>query len=259
MINCIFTIMPFTFAHPAVIIPFLYIKKKFFSTTGLIVGSIVPDFEYFLRLRKETSYYSHSWNGLFWFDLPFGLLICFVFHTLIRNPLISNLPAPFQKRFYSFCQFNWNLYFKKYWSFILVSIMIGAGFHIFWDFFVHNSSNYLYSLYSTKKSQGKIISERNYYYILWSTNSLIGVIAIIIYVLKIHINEQALVNTKINGYWIILQCFTIFFSFVRIYFDQYLSIEDIIVSITSAFLLSLILVSLLKRIKSIKIIYPSRH
>ncbi len=250
--------MPFTFAHPAAILPFAYLKKKI-SITGLIVGSIVPDFEYFLRLRKETSYYSHSWDGLFWFDLPFGLFICFVFHALVRNPLITNLPAPFQKRFYSFCLFNWNLHFKKYWSFILISIITGAALHIFWDFFVHNSSDYLYSIYIIKNQSENIMAEMNYYYLLWSINSLIGVIAIIIYILKIPVNKYALVNTRIKSYWILLQCFTMLFSFVRIYFDRYLSIEDIMVSITSAFLLSLILVSLIMRIKSIKIIYPPQH
>ena len=45
--------MPFTFAHPAIVLPF-YKKPKFFSMTTLIIGSMSPDFEYFLRVKIKS-------------------------------------------------------------------------------------------------------------------------------------------------------------------------------------------------------------
>ena len=45
--------MPFTFAHPAIVLPF-YKKPKFFSMTTLIIGSMSPDFEYFLRMKIKS-------------------------------------------------------------------------------------------------------------------------------------------------------------------------------------------------------------
>ena len=68
--------MPFTLAHPAIVLP-LAAKKLRMSATGLVIGSMVPDFEYFIRMRTESKY-SHTLAGLFWFDLPLGLLLCFV-------------------------------------------------------------------------------------------------------------------------------------------------------------------------------------
>jgi hypothetical protein len=84
--------MPFTFSHPAIILPFLKSRKKnLFSATGLIVGSIIPDFEYFLTLSVERRF-GHTINGIFYFDLPCALFICFIFHGLIKKPLLNNLP-----------------------------------------------------------------------------------------------------------------------------------------------------------------------
>ncbi|WP_240482010.1 DUF4184 family protein [Flavobacterium psychrophilum] len=39
--------MPFTFSHPAIILPLRYLPRQWFSLTGLIIGSLTPDFEYF--------------------------------------------------------------------------------------------------------------------------------------------------------------------------------------------------------------------
>jgi hypothetical protein len=54
--------MPFTFSHPAIILPLKYFKKKWFSLTGLVIGSMTPDFEYFVRMRIQSNY-SHTIEG----------------------------------------------------------------------------------------------------------------------------------------------------------------------------------------------------
>lgn len=81
--------MPFTFAHPAIILPLPFLNKRWFSLTGLIIGSMIPDFEYFIRMRIQ-SIYSHTLAGIFWFDLPLALLISFIFHNKVKNLLFQN-------------------------------------------------------------------------------------------------------------------------------------------------------------------------
>src|SRR5215211_4739576 len=98
--------MPFTFSHPAAILPLHYFLKKRASITGLIAGSLVPDFEYFVRIYHK-SYYSHSWAGLFWMDLPAGLALCFLFHQLIRRPLFANAPLLLKKKMAPYQHFAW--------------------------------------------------------------------------------------------------------------------------------------------------------
>jgi Domain of unknown function (DUF4184) len=128
--------MPFTFSHPAIVLPLGYISKRWISMTGLVVGSLSPDFEYFLRLNV-TSYYSHTWKGMFWFDLPLAIILAFIFHLIVRDKLIDNLPAFLTKRLLIFKQFNWIKYFKENYLAVVISIIIGTASHIFWDSFTH--------------------------------------------------------------------------------------------------------------------------
>ncbi|MDN3635772.1 DUF4184 family protein [Neolewinella lacunae] len=130
--------MPFTFAHPAVVLPFAYLPKRWCSMTGLIIGSLTPDFEYFIKMRIESNF-SHTLAGMFWFDLPMGILLSFIFHHFVRNALFENLPMILRDRLVAFTSFSWNAYFLQHWWVVLVSILIGAASHILWDGFTHHN------------------------------------------------------------------------------------------------------------------------
>lgn len=130
--------MPFTFAHPALVLPLTFLKRQWFSATGLVIGSMTPDFEYFIRLKVQSDY-SHTLPGLLWFDLPLGLLLCFAFHNIARNSLIDNSPIYLNKRLAIFKSFEWREYFKKNWVIVLISVLVGAFSHLLWDSFTHES------------------------------------------------------------------------------------------------------------------------
>ena len=130
--------MPFTFAHLAIILPFIYLPKRWFSLTGLIIGSMTPDFEYFIRMNIQ-SIYSHTIWGVFWFDLPLGILLCFLFHKVIKYALYENLPLFLKSRFSSFADFDFSTYFKRNYLIVILSILIGAFSHILWDSFTHET------------------------------------------------------------------------------------------------------------------------
>lgn len=121
--------MPFTFAHPAIVLPLAKVPGKYLSLRALIIGSMVPDFEYFFRLKIFSSH-SHHISGLFYFDLPVGLLLYFLFVQLVRVPLIIHLPPNLRERFnYSFREKNLII--------VIISVFAGALSHLFWDSFTH--------------------------------------------------------------------------------------------------------------------------
>jgi hypothetical protein len=131
--------MPFTFTHPAAILPFAYLPRKYgkyIPMTGLVIGSLTPDFEYFFRMEPK-GVYGHTPLGLFWFCLPVGILLSFIFHNIVRDSLIDNLPLFLKSRFYGMKQIDWNKYFTKHWIVVIISILIGAASHVFWDSFTH--------------------------------------------------------------------------------------------------------------------------
>lgn len=151
---CLFTILPenrfannlpkvpFTFSHPAVVLPLGALPRRWISLSGLVAGSVAPDFEYFLRLKAITLY-SHTWKGIFWFDLPLAVALILVFHLIIKKPLIGNLPDFVSCRLTPFIGFDWLAYFRKHIPVVVLSAVLGAASHILWDGFTHENGIFL--------------------------------------------------------------------------------------------------------------------
>ncbi|EJF10745.1 DUF4184 family protein [Pontibacter sp. BAB1700] len=129
--------MPFTAAHPAAILPLLK-HRRWFSATGLITGSIAPDFQYFLLLPL-FKHSGHTLEGLLFFNLPVALAIATVFHLIVRRPAVAHLPDWLKRRALAVAQLNWIAYLKEHWFVFATSVIIGAASHIFWDSFTHET------------------------------------------------------------------------------------------------------------------------
>jgi hypothetical protein len=131
--------MPFTFVHPAAILPLRHLPSRWVSLTGLAAGSMAPDFEKFALLRLSNAY-SHTWWSLLYFTLPVGLMLTFLFHLVVRDPLLCNLPAVFRKRLARFSSFNWPRHFRHYYLAVIFSILLGGVTHLLWDECTHDRS-----------------------------------------------------------------------------------------------------------------------
>jgi hypothetical protein len=127
--------MPFTFAHPAIVLPFGKVFKRGLSVTGLVIGSMAPDFEYFFRMRF-FSVYSHTWQGLVWFDMPLAFVLVILYEIFVKEKLITHLPGWLNRRFY-WARPHVTFYTAGYFLAILVSVALGAASHILWDNFCH--------------------------------------------------------------------------------------------------------------------------
>ena len=240
--------MPFTFSHPAIILPLRYLPRKWFSLTGLVIGSLTPDFEYFIRMKIQSNY-SHTLNGLFWFDLPLGLLLAFIFHDIVRNSLFDNLPVILKSRLLSFKQFDWNIYFKNNWFVVTTSILIGAFSHIFWDSFTHEHGFFVRTipaLTHTVDFSGRQISVLK---ILQHSSTLIGGLVIVFALLKLPKDKRVTGEFNLK-YWSILTGIFLTIIAIRILSGlDYKLYGHLIVTIISAGLISLIFTPMLIRQK----------
>ena len=124
--------MPFTFAHPAAAVPLLLPLARFGVLSALVIGSLVPDFCYFLPFPIRRSQ-SHSIPGLFWFCLPAGLIAYWLFHHLLARPVVDLLPASWRSRLRPIL----DAHVQPAWSAVVVSLFVGAVTHIAWDAFTH--------------------------------------------------------------------------------------------------------------------------
>ncbi|WP_338767265.1 DUF4184 family protein [Bernardetia sp. ABR2-2B] len=234
--------MPFTFSHPAIILPFGILGKCYFSLTALIIGSMTPDFEYFLRLKVRSDF-SHTLFGIFWFDLPLGVMLCFVFHLLVKKTLFKNLPFFLQTRFNDFLDFDFTDYFKKHFLVIIFSLLLGAFSHLFWDGFTHHDGFFveLFPILQTKT----IFYSIPVFKFLQHLSTLSGGVCIAFWVYKLPQNTKTVHSISLN-YWLSLfSCFVFLFSirfFFMYYFQENFHIGNFIVSGISLMLLSLILV-----------------
>jgi len=231
--------MPFTFSHPAIVLP-LTLKKIRLSATGLIIGSMTPDFEYFIRMRN-VSKYSHTYAGLFWFDLPLALLLCFIYHTIVRNSLFDSLPIFLKERFIIYKKFQWANFFQKNWLFVCVSILIGAASHIVWDAFTHETLFFVERdpEFSTVMKVGTVNLAG--YRFLQLASSIIGLLVVIISIILL--KKRPVVNKTINyKYWKIVVLIILSVMFMR--FTGGLEINAyrrVIVSFISSVMIALIL------------------
>jgi len=124
--------MPFTTAHPAIVLPLKQWFPHWFSLTGLMAGAMAPDLIYFLALRTDFRGLSHSWPGLFLITLPAGVVFSFVFHRYFKYSFIRHLPSPLDRFLSGLAQSGWCVVGAKAWVILVVSVLVGSLSHFFW-------------------------------------------------------------------------------------------------------------------------------
>lgn len=188
--------MPFTLSHPSLFLPLIGVQRKWFSLTALIVGSMIPDFEYFIRMRIQSDY-SHTLLSIFWFDLPLTILVAFIFYNIVRNSLYDNLPYFLQDRLKPLKKIDWNNYFIKNW-FVVVCALIGIFSHLLWDSFTHETGFFVEKA-SFLSSDILIVPV---YKILQHGSTLLGAFVICFVIWKLPCRDSV-EKTKVNPcYWI---------------------------------------------------------
>ena len=104
--------------------------------SALVIGSVVPDFWYFLPFALKRSE-THNLAGFFWFCLPVGLLLYLAWHALVRRSLVELLPAPLAGRLAGsgFAQAGLP---RAPVAAVIGSLALGALSHLVWDAATHD-------------------------------------------------------------------------------------------------------------------------
>lgn len=206
--------MPFTFSHPALVLPITYLPARWYSLTALVAGSIAPDFEYFLRMRVRSEF-SHTPEGLLWFCLPVGLILCFAFHNVVRNTLFENLPMPLKSRVQGFTKFNWNRHFSENWKIVLVSILVGAASHVLLDNFTHELGFFVMKFQALQYIFGIAGWELPVYKIIQHTSTILGGALVLFAIWKLP-KANVTQSEKQVLYWALVSSISVSIVLVRI-------------------------------------------
>ncbi|QHJ06197.1 DUF4184 family protein [Hymenobacter busanensis] len=127
--------MPFTFCHPAAVLPLRQLLPRL-PLSALVVGSMSPDFIYFLRLVPDGDI-GHTLAGLFTFCLPTSLAVLWLWHRVVKEAAAAVLPAPLRVRLWPPARQPFAFGPASRFLGIGGAILVGALTHIVWDGFTH--------------------------------------------------------------------------------------------------------------------------
>lgn len=211
---------------------------------------MAPDFQYFFTLSIQGNF-SHSWQGAIIMGIPTALILSFLYHNIVKQPLIKSLPGFLSQRLSVHENFQWNSQFKNHIINILLSIIIGIVSHLFWDSFTHYSGWFVQ--HHAILQMNLIFAGYNIplYKVLQHGGTIIGALVIIFFILSLNSGNTAY-HLKIS-YWLItvaggvlLLIIKYLFSSSPIFFAAY------IVTFISGNMIALILQGFYHRLNTFK-------
>lgn len=242
--------MPFTFAHPALILPLTTSKR--FSATALITGSMTPDLEYFLQMR-EVENIGHSWFGVIIFDFPLALALCFLFHNLLKVNLVLHLPAFVRNRVAAFEPIEWNKYFKNHYATVSLSLLIGIASHILWDGFTHHNGLFVEIFPRLYTSTILFGSSLALYFVLQLVFSFLGLGILLFSFFRLPVKNHQKVHQKNLWYWpFSLGLLSLILCIRLIFWPQYNSFWGVFMAVMGSIIYSWTLVSLIFKLFKFK-------
>jgi len=130
--------MPFTISHVAAVLPFARFLRRGRILSAVVIGSMVPDFGWFLPWRPDR-FETHSGIALLTWSLPVGLMTYWVFQYLVKTPVREVLPDNAYARALPHAAIAdiWSL---QQWLIASAGVLVGAITHLVWDGFTHEGA-----------------------------------------------------------------------------------------------------------------------
>lgn len=239
--------MPFTPAHASLVLPLLRLKPQHVSATALVIGSVAPDFEYFLKM-SVSSQYSHTILGILYFDIPMTVILAFLFHSVVKKNLITNLPPFFQYCFQDLLNLNFKDYFKAHYWIVIISAFIGSCSHILWDAFTHNDGFFAQRISFYKQVVVPYDGVRYpLFYALQNISTAVGLVIVIAYILFLKPQKDVDISRPSITYWLLTFFIAGCVIFLRFFFDiENYNLGNFVVSSVSAILVATLVGGLIK-------------
>jgi len=174
--------MPFTISHAVFALPIRKIKPALFSTAGLILGSMSPDFEYFIKLEPFQSI-GHTFRGLFLQALPISIILALLFEFIVKRPFSLHMTSirAIDSRLNQLLSYH-ELRDIISWIRFIISVCIGFGTHIFLDAFTHKSGYFVSRLPVLEQ---QFLDGLAVYKLLQYSLSVVGIFILVVIIMHI--------------------------------------------------------------------------
>ena len=168
--------MPWTFAHPAAVIPLRRFCPGRLHFAALVIGALTPDLGYYVHLFS-LAIYAHTFPGSIVVCIPAGLAGVGCFY-LFRKPLCHLLPEPHRSSLMPLTTSPAPLHIGRLFA-ATASVAVGAWSHIAWDSFTHRTG-WIVTQYPLLQEPAFTIAGVHLptYHVLQHLSTLIGVAAL---------------------------------------------------------------------------------
>lgn len=236
--------MPFTLAHPAAVV---FIKNKYLNLTALVLGSMAPDFIYFLLFTPSSNIGHTVWGSIF-INIPICFFLNFIYYRYIKDPFIYNLPSKLYENYSWLMKVdNKVINVREIFIFIYSSIL-GMITHVFWDSFTHKTG-YFVSKIEFLRSYIDIFGHKIYLYKIGQHGgTLVGFVIIAIYIYNLRNNQKVEItntNSKIKYHLISILIMILTISSIYFIFDGNISLGRLVVSLINGLLLGYLVSSII--------------
>lgn len=162
--------MPFTISHAAAVLP---LKKTRLPMAALMIGSMSPDFSYFLPVELARGS-THNLGGILFFCLPVSLALWLLFVRVLEPPTVELLPSPWRERVPRSDPLTW-----RGLGLAAIATVLGAITHVVWDAFTH-AHTFVTDAFPAMHAEAFRIygSPVRVYFILQVLSSIFGLLAL---------------------------------------------------------------------------------
>lgn len=207
--------MPFTLAHPSAVV---FIKNRYLNLFGLILGSMAPDFIYFL-LFNPSSNLGHTFIGFIILNLPICFLLNYLIFKFVKDAFIINLPTFISKYYIYLLNYTNDIKSFKEAIVFTYSCIIGMLTHAIWDTCTHKTGYFVIHINFLRNKIDILGLQIPIFKIIQHGSTVIGFLILILYLYSIRKLSNKNLN-KINNKFryhiiaIIFQILTIIFSYM---------------------------------------------
>ena len=169
--------MPWTFAHPAAVLPLRRLCPMQLSFAGLVVGSMTPDLGYYIHF-SGLARLAHTFLGSVLVCLPTGLTLLSALYVL-RKPLWFLLPQPHRAVLAPVIAVPPSPRPSSSLA-TAVSVVLGAWTHIVWDSFTHKNGWVVKHVVFLQEPAFRLgVTQFPIYQLLQLLSSLVGIAALV--------------------------------------------------------------------------------
>ncbi|MEZ5025043.1 MAG: DUF4184 family protein [Chitinophagales bacterium] len=248
--------MPFTYSHIGFVLPIHKKWKAKLSISGLIFGSIAPDYDILFRLTNVRQHiFQYDLFSIFFVIFPLATVSAICFHIFCRVILIEQLPEAYTKRYARYKNVDFFVYLKTHYLAFSASCILAIFVHLFLDFFCHILDAYNVRLFISTFTNNSVLLNLSYLLAIYLLPILFSLYGFYLLYKYEGIRPQFFKSLRLSAnavkfwtFWLIVTLIIAALKYQLSEMDVAFYFDFCIITLTSAALIALYVVCMLKYI-----------